>query len=282
MRCASEKLVIVFYGADFGGDCLHDVLASWWGWTDSVCHNLDFEPTHVGGVFRRKPSRMRDNFAYAIQRYRSRFREELAADNITRIDLEVIANPKQYNAFDWILKSMCQHCDCGGCTLFGLDCDAISKWDARTLSGFMRECFLSSSRLRINYGFATIMPRDYIPASYVNGLTTRVAGKRLSYDTTAWRRYAQGECGHLLRNLYGWNILTPEHLAIDVGGTPLKDWISASPKRGKLYEIAAPLWCWTFEDLTEGNEYLNWECEAVESIRQELEGHQLFPWQTIG
>jgi hypothetical protein len=145
----------------------------------------------------------------------------------------------------------------------------------------MRQCLELAKSIEVNYGFAVIMPRDFLPAGYAIGITTGFAGAKLLHDTAAWRNHAERECGHLLRNLYGWNILTPAHLVIDIGGMPLKDWINASSNRGRLYEIAPPLWCWTFEDLTEGNEYLRWECEAVEAIRRELEGYQLFPWQSI-
>ena len=261
---------------------MRDVLTSWWDWTDKICRSLDVRLTHIMGVFRGKPSRMRDHAAYSMQRSKRRFQEQLAANNVMSIQFNAVNDPEGYIAFDWTVTSSCGSDEYGGMALFGLDCDAVSSWNAGAVSGFMRQCLESAGCLRINYGFATIMPREFLPSGYAIGITTRSAGTRLSYDTTAWRRYAQRECGHLLRNLYGWNILTPAHLAIDIGGTPLKAWINASPKRGKLYEIAPPLWCWTFEDLTEGNEYLKWECEAVESIRQELEGYRLFPWQTIG
>lgn len=281
MRCQSEKLVIVFYGPDFGNVCLRDALTTWWNWTDGVCRTLDIAPTHIAGTFGDKPNRLKEYYTYSMKRSKSRFQEQLETDNVMWFALDVLDDRKAYIAFDWTLTSSCGLCKRGGRALFGLDCDAVSLWDAHTLASFMKQCLESANCIRINYGFATIMPRDFLPAGYAVGITTDAAGARLSYDTTAWCRYAERECGHVLRNLYGWNILTPAHLAIDIGGTPLKNWINASPKRGKLYEIAPPLWCWSFEDITEGKEYLKWECEPVEAIRRELEGYQLFPWQTI-
>jgi len=44
-----------------------------------------------------------------------------------------------------------------------------------------------------------------------------------------------------------WNLLTPEHLAAEVGGTSLQQWIDADATRGRLRQLSDKHWLWSVE-----------------------------------
>lgn len=115
----------------------------------------------------------------------------------------------------------------------------------------------SQCQTTFDYGYVVHMPMDRSPSTYIEGL---VYGNPASGLTRAqedeinkWGN-AKSSCGawlddtisQYLRDIFPLNFLNPRHLAMQVKGQPLKDWIEADPKRGSLKPlIEGKLWTWT-------------------------------------
>jgi hypothetical protein len=130
------------------------------------------------------------------------------------------------------------------------------------------------------YGFAAVMPDDFMPVGYAIGLACGGAPETFVYDANAWRRYARKECDKSLRNVFGHNLLNDAHLDIGVGGETLGKWVSSSPGRGEIRAADGDLHLWTFQEVDPGG-YLRWDCPAVVAVREELEARRVFPWQRL-
>lgn len=282
MNQQKEKLVIAFYGKDFGNIPLRDAISAWWRWTEEACRDLGITLTHIDAKFKEKPSGLSDHKPYGIDRYGAIMGEQLARDNVEQIILNSLNDPSDYIAFDWTVTSSCGYDPrFGGISLIGVECEALSKWGKSTLIRFLEKCLEAANCLRIVYGFGVIMPKEYFPSGYLIGVTARNVDARILLDTTAWRRFARQNCEKKIRNVYGWNIITSSHLRLDIGGQTLKEWIEDNKDRGELKIINPTLYCWSFENRTESTEFLGWDFSPVDSLRQELENHRFFPWQEI-
>lgn len=104
------------------------------------------------------------------------------------------------------------------------------------------------------YGYSLNMEMEKGPVIYVNGgtLNGRKFFTQPQLEEIAKWCHAIGECGKLglplsnyLRDIYPLNFINPHHLAMQVKGQSLKDWIEADPKRGSLKPlIEDKLWVW--------------------------------------
>jgi hypothetical protein len=114
----------------------------------------------------------------------------------------------------------------------------------------------SQTQASFEYGYVVRMPMERSISTYING---RVYGNPTSGLTRAqedeinkWGNaravcssWLDDEISHYLRDIYPLNFLNPHHLAMQVKGQPLKDWIESDPKRGSLKPlIEGKLWTW--------------------------------------
>lgn len=108
-----------------------------------------------------------------------------------------------------------------------------------------------------DYGYVFEMPMEKSPSTYERGLLFGGPSSGLSAtqkdEISKWGN-ARGACSswlddtvsHYLRDIYPLNFLNPHHLAMQVKGQSLQDWIAADPKRGSLKPlIEDTLWTWT-------------------------------------
>jgi len=108
-----------------------------------------------------------------------------------------------------------------------------------------------------DYGYVFEVSMEKSPSTYERGLlfgnpTTGLTTKQEN-EISKWgsaRRgcgdYLDDEISHYLRDIYPLNFLNPHHLAMQVKGQPLKDWIEADPRRGSLAPlIEDKLWTWS-------------------------------------
>jgi len=115
----------------------------------------------------------------------------------------------------------------------------------------------SQTLARFDYGYVVRMPMERSPPTFINGLVfgnptsglTRVQEDEINKWGAARRGcadYIDDTISHYLRDVYPLNFLNPHHLAMQVKGQSLKDWIEADPKRGTLKPlIEGKLWTWT-------------------------------------
>lgn len=108
-----------------------------------------------------------------------------------------------------------------------------------------------------SYGYVFQMPMEKSPTTYERGLLFGTPSTGLSVtqenEISKWgsaRRgcgdYLDDEISHYLRDVFPLNFLNPHHLAMQVKGQSLKDWIEADPKRGSLRPlIEGKLWTWS-------------------------------------
>lgn len=138
--------------------------------------------------------------------------------------------------------------------VFVVDLNATALTD-----GVLCEMALNVQGLsNFNYGYVFQMPMKKSPPTYERGLLFGPSSKRGLSQTqedeiSKWGN-AEGACGswlddtisHYLRDIYPLNFLNPHHLAMQVKGQSLKDWIEADPKRGVLKPlIDGKLWSWS-------------------------------------
>lgn len=72
----------------------------------------------------------------------------------------------------------------------------------------------------------------------------------------------------LLRDVYPWNFLTAPALERDIGGRPLRAWITADAARGTLEPFAGDSWLWSVPD------------DAIPRVRGELlAADAIFEWR---
>ena len=119
------------------------------------------------------------------------------------------------------------------------------------------EGFISNAQAvgRFWYGYQFMMDVDRGPALYALGSAfnpEKNYSSREHHELSKWA-HAKGECkklglpiSDLLRDVYSLNFLNPHHLAMQIKGQSLKDWIEADPKHGVLKPlIEGKLWTWT-------------------------------------
>ena len=107
---------------------------------------------------------------------------------------------------------------------------------------------------RVEYGYGFEMAMEKGPVIYVNGgtLNGRKFFSQSRLEEIAKWSHAIGECRKLglplsdfFRDIYPLNFINPHHLAMQIKGQSLKDWIKGDPKRGSLRPLIDDrLWVW--------------------------------------
>lgn len=111
---------------------------------------------------------------------------------------------------------------------------------------------------RFDYGYVYRMdieqgPQGYARATLINASDhfTRVGQEAISKWMHARHesKHLGLQLSHYLRDIYPLNFINPHHLAMQVQGQSLKDWIEADPKCGSLKPlIENQLWVWQVPD----------------------------------
>jgi len=278
----NDKFIVGFHGPCLRKSGRVAALQRWWSWNEELVGSFELQLTHVSCLFNKKPSRMSGNKAYQLGRNRKRIEKELSAGNVQVLELDTIhSKPDGYIAFDWDHTSSLGDTDrYGAMLLVGIDTQHIDSWDKSRRCAFANEVFgEASATMKVCYGFSTCMPRDYMPLGYALGVACGEAPEEVRYDANSWRHCVQKHSHRLLRNVHGYNVIDANHLAIRVGDLSLEQWIRQDASRGKIDSLNGSLYLWTFEDLSENAEFLDWNFAPIEEVRRELSEHRIFPWQ---
>lgn len=132
---------------------------------------------------------------------------------------------------------------------FFLASDAyFGGWSRELLSTIGSEAWRSGG---FDYGYA-LTHRDGL------GFSNGVMRPRLSSSENVLRKkwqdflfgFARSEVdmGLRLRDVFPFNFLKASHLTLPVEGISLADWVSISPRRGEIKELADDLWTWEVPD----------------------------------
>jgi len=258
-------------------------LLRWLEESEAMASRYGGPPQLIGGGFKRKPRGLQDHKYYPIDRYRSRFVEQVRASNVKYLDTQRMELEWGSGASDWEFDGTFGLCatTCGRCySIYSIGV-AVSVLQAGPMADprdFCAQCLAEARGLMGPcYGLAVIMPKAFLPGGYVIGLGGE-GPDELAMDATAWMDLAC-ECPRRLRNVFGYNILGAPHLDIRVGEMRLADWIRASKDRGRIEDLGGGLFLWTFQDGAEGGEFLQWNHPPVVAVREELKRHKVFLWQ---
>lgn len=272
------KLVVAHYGRQIP----QAPVAALAEWSDWVAKHMGAE-THLTANFMSSVDGLKDGEAYRSEKYRAAVDAELERGNIAQLTLTSMrSKPKGYVAFeyDWtaLLDVTAER--------FGPACILVLNADGKQSDLAVDELFdaygtLAKRAVATGYGFAAVMPQDFMPVGYAIGLACGGAPEEFVYDANAWRRYARKECNESLRNVFGYNVLNPRHLEIDVGGQRLGDWIAATGDRGRLEPQDDGLFLWTFQEGDDEEAFLRWDYPPVVAVREQLKEYKIFPWQYL-
>lgn len=138
-------------------------------------------------------------------------------------------------------------------------------------------------RFRPAYGIAYSAPTTFKAHSYahVNGATLYPLWENpfLFDNDLPWVGGPSDHRGRRLRLVYPYSLLNVDHLAIDVGGMPLAEWIAAAPTRGRIIQTASGATIWQVDEdqvedvmkpLGEAGLLLSWSPRASRKVRGTL------------
>jgi hypothetical protein len=281
-----NQLLIASYGVpESRSNC---DFRDWWEKTEAWANALGVPPNEISGRFRTKPRRLVNSNGYALANYRTRFEKELDANNVEELSLMKLAREWRYKAVDWdFAADYGRFADAFDLFLGAIDLGCLGNVLGLSPTAFVHEVEgQRRSHLAINYGFAVVMPRDFMPGGYALGVAARELPPEMNMDANAWMQYHDGkpgcrECGRTLRNVYGYNILNARHLDIDVGGRRLEDWIKAASGRGRIDPLEGGLFLWRFQEGDDQEKFLWWDYPPVVGVREELKKFKVFPWQRL-
>jgi hypothetical protein len=283
MTVVDQKLIIAFFGEDFSNKDMTNILSLWCDWAAELASTMSAPFTHIEAVFRKKPKQLKEHTPYLISKYLTRIKYQIYENNISEISLYTIDVDYKYIAYDWKLTSSCgSSSHFGSLFLFGIDSKIFLNIQKLLGVGFLYKFYsIAQQYMNINYGFATIMPRKSFPLGYAIGIMSSSAERELVYDATAWRRSARRDCRNVLRNMFGWSILSPNHLSLKIGTDDLAGWINQSPNHGRLIDAGKSHFFWTFQDLSEGLDFLKWNFDPIRILRKEMQKYHIFAWQHL-
>jgi len=277
------KLVVAFFNRDCSCSVAKRIIHPWWDFSELVCNDLGVSPIYIGVTMKNKVRGISNENVCNYLRYKSRIQHQLELDNVQNIELFAINDPKGYIAWDYTFTAYVRVEPLrGNVMLVSFDTGLVPTWNRLNAVEFFECCMnIATRHMQVDYGFSMMMPNRWLPAGYALGIGGGNAERRIIRDANAWMDFAERDCHKWLRNAFGWSLLSKEHLAINVDGVTLEEWIQQTPHRGKLIPMSNNLTCWTFEDETENMDFLNWENPSVENVRRQLEQYKIFPWQHL-
>ena len=278
-----SKLVVAMCGSWRKGQQVSSTFASWWRERETIAARFGLTLTHASGDFE-TPSDLKKYQAYRLPRSRKRFEDEVRKGNVRSLDLlSMNSKPDGYLALDWDISfSLGQDRTCGILSMVGIATKYLRSLGPESVLALLEELVADArARVKLSYGFAVVMPRDFMPDSYAMGVASAEAPAFLVYDANTWLDFAGRSCRRVLRNVFAYNVLSREHLRIKVGKQPLSDWIADSDDRGVTSELGEGIFLWLVSARPRGINFLNWDSPHVVHVRKQLEKFLLFPWQTV-
>jgi len=276
-----EQLIVARYGAP--DSVCATAFEKWWLETERWAETLGTRPNEVNARYRVEPRGLVNGNAYKVMQYRGRIETELHAGNIEKLGLTRLIADWRFKALDWEFGA-----DYGrfgtefAMVSSGISLDALGKLPNVSPHGFVESAVRQSNAfLDATYGFAVMLPRRFMPACYVIGVASGEMPEEMVYESNAWMQFSARECDRTLRNVFGYNMVNPRHLDIDVGGQRLRDWICSSSNRGRIETQADGLLLWTFQEGDDQEAFLDWDYPPVAAVREELKRHGVFPWQRL-
>lgn len=132
---------------------------------------------------------------------------------------------------------------------------AVTSFDEAEMLALSKRCVRA---LRPAYGIGFTMPHRRCPGLYVGGVNylstgTLPVGKEAEEASrvSSWGNigmpfevYRDG----VLRDVYPWNFLTEPHLARQIEGAVLPEWIEKDPNRGSIEELGEGVWLWRIDE----------------------------------
>ena len=263
-------------------------LKKWWEEAEAWSVELGVSANEVSGRFKSKPKGLVGGNGYDLARYRSRFVRELEADNLEEIGLTRLLPSWEYKALDLLFSvDYGRFADAFNLFMASMDTECLASESRLSSIDFATEID-NRSRLYLGprYGFAVAMPSGFMPGGYALGVPSWELPEDLLRDANAWMHYRGGkpgchECYRTIRNVFGYNVLNPRHMEIDVGGQRLGDWIAASGDRGRLEPQDDGLILWTFQEGDDEEAFLRWDYPPVVAVREQLKEYKIFPWQHL-
>ena len=277
------RLVVVTYGVNVPDPPVSFRL--WWERVERLGQALGIAPLKVAGWFKERPHRIKDGSSHLLNRSRRRFEEQVHRDNVASLGLERLTEPGGYCAFDWEFTAECgEGAGVSGLSYVGIDLEfaQFSSDGCSSVSAFVDEAVrIGCEFSEVAYGLGFIMPWNFMAPGYAIGLGCGSADKELIHDANEWSMFASKQCGEILRNVFGYNLLNQRHLNIDVGGQRLEEWIKADSDRGRLEPLKEGLFLWTFQQGEDESAFLHWDYPPVVQVREELKRYNIFPWQRL-
>jgi hypothetical protein len=281
-----SQLVVSIYSDP--GSLDKSLLRKWWGETEAWFIEIGVPPNEVSGRFKSKPKGLVGGNGYDLTRYRSRFAREIEAGNLEEIGLMRLPSMWKYKGVDWLFcADYGRFAEAFNLYMASIDTEWLTGESRLSSMGFAREVD-HRSRLYLDrrYGFGVTMPSSFMPGGYALGVPSGELPEEMLWDANAWMHYRDEkpgcrECYRTIRNVFGYNVLNPRHLEIDVGGQRLRDWIEASGDRGRLEAQEDGLILWTFQEGDDGEAFLRWDYPPVVAVREQLKEYKIFPWQHL-
>lgn len=142
------------------------------------------------------------------------------------------------------------------------------------MNGFLCQ---TAEFLEPEYGYALCARMDQGVGAYNIGLALGTMPEEIIHDCNLTRRKRWlSRCDATLRNVYGVNVLSQDHMRINLGSASLGERI-AEKRWGTIVRISPRLWAWS---LTGGRpEELVYDNPCIRDIREALKEHRLFCWQ---
>jgi hypothetical protein len=277
----AEHILVVQYTDP--GIVSASLLSRWWQETEKWAAVLGVELNEVTASFRDKPKGLVNGSGYDLNRYQRRIQEQIEIDNVEYAALTRLADGWKYKVTDWEFHSdFGRFNDAFAIMSSGICLETLRLGCGLTPAQFARDAMHHrGGNVRTSYGMAVVMPTLFVAPGYAMGVASGEMPKEMIWDCAAWRRSAGKQCDHVIRNVFGYNILNPMHLEIDVGGQRLGDWIEASGDRGRLELQDDGLILWTFQEGDEEEAFLRWDYPPVAAVREQLKEHRIFPWQLL-
>lgn len=259
-----------------------ELFERWWEDQSQHGERLNHRINTLYASFRSKPRGLKDHKLYRSQAHRQRLKDEIKRNNLLSLGMECLPDAYELASFDGSISSY--YCEDEEAGISMVNAFRTEVFQNESVSAADSACSILeryNTYHPVEYGFATIMPANYMPAGFAIGLSTTTADRLVRRDATTWRRFASSQCDIRIRNVFAINYLSETHLAIPVGSVALGDWIRQTAQRGRLVFLGSRQYCWTIGEDDGTEDWLRWNSLAIQEVRSQLAEWSIFPWQEL-
>jgi hypothetical protein len=275
------KLIASFYDAVNESGRAAQIRAGF-EFANEIFDSFGLNITNISCACLEERANIQKHKGYSYREMKLHILEELEKGNLAYLHVSHVPNVQgAYAAYDWKVFIKIGTSTEAALASFqlGIDLDCLDlSPQGSTLDGLLGVSTTMSQIITAGYGFATIMPREFLPAGYTTGLAGR-APRKIVWDANSWARGAWKEFAARLRNVHGLNFVNRHHLLQKVGEQTLEEWITSSVDRGILTPWENNLHLWSFANTGEWPDFDRWDNPKIVSVRDELEQYDFFPWQ---